>query len=195
MHLEESLEESALETSRLDVISCGLGGAVLLAIIFSVIKEIPPAKVGAPPYIAFAFEHGEKGAIVDLILGFPDGTRRQFDLKRDFLADGSLTNELNAHFAPLGVIHLTRDISIIPNSRRPFRNTLWISNPKLGEWSFAIRYVGHEPNEALQVIAGGTIPVVDIRLYVESNEKANDVEERDVPKYGNQTDPISISIR
>lgn len=48
---DEPRRSNPLELSRLDLISCALGGAVFLGLIFSVVRQAPPVLTSAPPFI------------------------------------------------------------------------------------------------------------------------------------------------
>lgn len=134
----QTSEEDTLQLSFLDVLSCGLGAAVLLFLVFSVIGAKPPESLSAPQFITIWGQFEPADAEIRLFLRPPEPMKpRMFCVgansahcRPGTLANGRLTNtDAGAIFPQLA-----------PDSANPRHFTLRILEPATGLWRFTFRY-------------------------------------------------------
>lgn len=164
-----------LALSRLDVISCGLGGAVLLGIVFSVVRHKPPVEVSAPPFILIEWEvsnvveESKVFPLINAVITTPSGV--EFDLPlEDFDSAGRSKRPVERQ-EPNSAMYESGDYSILgfsrfgddsPLLRSPSgalianRNDsttptyqLHIANPVAGPWKIKARYQYNVNSRAL----------------------------------------------
>lgn len=157
-------EEDPLALSRIDVISCGLGGAVLLALVFMLVRHTTPVEVSAPPFITVHWEivgnTGDYTPIITPIVKPPEAPYA-FDIHlADFDLEGNQQpkppgerERSNEYYEPdwgtytlYGFSRFRPDIDL-ESEVNPFEATipnpvyrLNIASPKSGNWRFGVRF-------------------------------------------------------
>jgi hypothetical protein len=119
-------EADNLETSQLDVISCGLGAAALLAIVFSIVKDTPPVDLSAPKFVKVVFACDQPKSQFDVIITPPPG------------GSPEQTIRVSDYFSPSG--------TPIPGSSFPIE----------GAGTFQIRSVAPDDQAIVNVLDGKT---------------------------------------
>jgi hypothetical protein len=114
-----------LETSQLDVISCGLGGAALLAIVFSIVKDTPPVELSAPRFVKVVFACDHPKSQFDIVIQPPPSF------------SGEKVIRVSDFFSPSGVP--------IPGSSFPIE----------GAGTFRVRSVASDDQVLLMVLESG----------------------------------------
>lgn len=164
-----------LALSRLDVISCGLGGAVLLGIVFSVVRHKPPAEVSAPPFILIEWDVSNVAQdskvfpLINAVIRTPNGD--EFDLPLEDFDSAGRSKWPVERREPNSPLYESGDFSILgfsrfgddsPLLRNPSgvlianRNDsttptyqLHIANPIPGPWKIKARYQYNVNSRAL----------------------------------------------
>lgn len=212
---ESDLDPLAL--SRLDVISCGLGGAVLLGLVFSIVRQQSPSTVSSPPFIHVVWEvdsvRDNVHPLINAVITPPDGD--SFDLPlEDFdpagrlkpLADrrfdngrldqlGGFTLLGFSRFGEMSRVLRTKSGDVVRNDNESPKQVyqLLIANPASGDWTFKARYQNNRNSHELSDEDVVNSIKVDTRVYLRSESAA--IEGADVGeeiRFG-QTTPTGIS--
>lgn len=210
-----------LALSRLDVISCGLGGAVLLGIVFTVVRHQPPAAVSAPPFILIEWKvksaKDEVFPLINAVIQPPAGAEEfdlpleEFDLRTGRLKSPSMRQK------PDSLIYRTGTFELLGFSRfgdeDPIRTTkagvvvvddnasstptfrIRIANPQAGEWQFRARYQNNR--NARNLSDDQALNTIQVFARAFTREKPNAIEGSPNPKplsFGMTDDGISVTV-
>lgn len=164
---EEPRRSNPLELSRLDLISCALGGAVFLGLIFSVVRQTPPVLTSAPPFIESRWVvRGEPDALLNLRIKPPEGSAFDLPLEELDLESGrpkGSASSLGALgiFRLLGFSRYGRNALFLDQPReeatRVFK--LLILQPVPGVWKLEARYQNRADIETIESLRGERIQV------------------------------------
>jgi hypothetical protein len=175
----QSRQDDTLSLSSLDVISCGLGAAVLLGVIFAVVKHESPVTTSSPQFILVelsAVGQDPVQPLLNVVVQPPhfayafDILLEDFDLERGVPKPNAqrLRPELPIdNFRLLGFSRdgtAERNETALPNHNAAARAIyrLLIHEPYAGNWGFAARYQG--PRNSSRLSAEQVASKVDITL-------------------------------
>lgn len=148
----DSIEEESddLALSRLDIVSCGLGGAILLCLIFSIIRSSPPIVASAPPFINATFIVKDPQVLLNVYLKPPGEAGFEIPLEDFNLAIGRLKppteRKRNIPLTPpediylLGFSRHGHDAMLLANQTGERRFVVVIERPRPGRWQVEARY-------------------------------------------------------
>lgn len=154
----------SLAMSQLDVISCGLGGAVLLGLVFSVIGSTPPVETSAPEYVAVEFFTSTDDSVVSLLIRPPDYSEVELDIEEWFDESGHVRAEKRDSF-PLqsfGEFQLIvtqhnartkRDVDEDGSSEEFDCITILVGSPAGGNWAFNTRFADQSDESWSQLLS------------------------------------------
>lgn len=162
---EEAKEDGALGYIMLDLVSCGLGSAILLGVILSITRYQAPSGVPTAPYLLVrlelkqpassgAGEPADLNALPNLWIRPPG--HKGFDLPIELfnLDTGRVRSgkELDPHFAPFQMTnsqfyicgfdrHGEGEAYGAVGAQRVPIYLLLITDPPVGDWEFRVRYM------------------------------------------------------
>lgn len=154
----------AMAMSQLDVISCGLGGAVLLGLVFSIVGNTAPIETSAPEYVAVEFFMSDRESVVSLLIRPPEYSELELDVDEWFDESGHVRLEKQAT-SPLrsyGEFQLI----VSPREKRTKRDvdedgipqeydcvTVLVGAPVGGKWSFNVRFTDQSEEKWSQLMS------------------------------------------
>lgn len=168
---------NSLVISQLDVISCGLGGAILLGLVFSVVRTPSPVDTSSPEYIAVEWFASDVNAQFNLIVQPPDGP--ETELSHDEWFDprsGGVRVEKQETF-PLReygvfqIIDYHKRKKVTGDVFESF--TLFIGAPAEGDWRINVRYADQPEDQWPEHLdRGDAIPELNVgRRFETRNSK------------------------
>lgn len=142
-------EQNPIELSFLDVMSCGMIAAMFLALVFSVIGEVPPRELTSMPYLDMLIEIDQTNSSLGVAFRSELDNEwvilpmEQFDLNRT----GQLKESASVwktRLAPYGSFQLLgfkpyfRSSRSTTSSSESIQMIVHIENPARGQWQFAL---------------------------------------------------------
>lgn len=211
-------DDGSLGYIFLDVISCGLGGALLLGVILAVPKEQQKTAVSTAPYVVLRAEvWDEKDAVPDFqalpnVWIKPPGAEsgfdlplEQFDLKTGRSRRGVevhpnlAANGLdNTQLFLTGFFRHAEGVAELAESKdRPSvpLYELVIAEPPAGEWEFRIRYQNRRDLLDFLDPAKGKIPAVSVRVAAYAANASTAMPDKGTPlEFGQRGQPVKVNI-
>lgn len=211
-----------LALSRLDVISCGLGGAVLLGIVFTIVRHQAPTTVSAPPFILVEWRvEGEKDGVFPLINAVvqpPNGAKEfdlpieEFDVRTGRFKPPEKRQQPNSpiystagnyellgfsRFGDEEAVRLTKSGGVVRDDNASSNPTfrLRIANPDPGEWHFKARYQNNRNARFLSDEQAANTIRVFARAFI--REKADAIEGASNPMpitFGLTDEGLKVSV-
>lgn len=194
--------DAALATSQLDIISCGLGAAILLGLVFSIVKDKPPVELSSAQFILVDWWTGPANTDVELhfIVTPPNGPTEEFSPAKWF----DLETGQRRPDRPGFKLDEYGDFAVIMKGAGTppdgFRSgpSIWVSSPRAGEWKFQARYAstsGDSLDELLRP-AKRNLPRVDVKGAI-ANHATRKAEELDLGEltHGIETKPLIVNVR
>lgn len=216
----DELEDAGLTYIYLDVISCGLGGAILLGVILASPREQKPLAVATAPYLSVRAEISSPDGVPDAdalpnLWVKPPGAAAGFDLplEKFDLKTGRARRGVEVHpeLAFVGVsetqIFLTgfyrhdsaRAEQLPQDVETRMRGGLFealITEPPAGAWEFRIKYQNRRKIETY-LADGKQIPAIRVELTAQAAGSAtaevNEGKEKPI-LFGTLSDPVMVSV-
>lgn len=205
MDENEELAGDPLALSRLDVISCGLGGAVLLGLVFSIVRHETPVNVSAAPFILVEWrvEKCSKAGVrplVNVVVTPPpesssppiDLPIEEFDLRTGLLKDERIRQHTDAlifqkgDFQLMGFSRFGDESGLLTTAGDEVRDDnasstpvfrLRIANPEPGPWRFQIRYQNNQ--NARELSDDQARNEIQVRTRAYTREERGAIEQND----------------
>lgn len=158
---EEDIDSGdKLAMSFLDVISCGFGGAVLLGLIFMVVRHGGATQTSSPDFIHVTWQVQENNSkviypLINAVIRPPDGASFDLDIELFDLTTGRLKQNVESPLLPgeeISILGFSRfgerqvfqtssgDQTRNDNDSSTPQYQLHITNPRPGLWQIGTRY-------------------------------------------------------
>ena len=170
--------------SQLDVISCALGAAIFLSMIFSVIKERPPQQRSAPDYLYVSWLSDVENADFAFRITPPGGQERVFRPQEFFNMQLGTMQPSKAVLFPLqeyGSFTIERPAvkSFVPPKQlqelEGYKSVigLHIAQPRAGDWKIDLIFSDKPTSETAASILDTASATASLARYWETREKAD----------------------